>query len=150
MHADPSSDRPVPADGTVVLAPGRASALSWPWRWLVFWCWYAWALVTSSEAVLKDLVTPGDQARSGIARIRSNCRTDAEVTLLSALITLTPGTLALGTRRAGARGEEPGDPGATRLLYVHGLYADDADALRGEIHDMERRLLHAMRKQGVA
>ncbi|TFI48568.1 sodium:proton antiporter, partial [Micrococcus endophyticus] len=49
-----------------------------------------------------------------------------------------------------ARGEEPGDPGATRLLYVHGLYADDADALRGEIHDMERRLLHAMRKQGVA
>jgi len=144
VQADPSSDR------TVDLAPGHASAASWPVRWLVFWCWYAWALVTSSRAVLADLVTPGDQARSGIARIRSNCRTDAEVTMLSALITLTPGTLTLGTRRAGARGEEPGDPGARRLLYVHGLYAEDADALREEIHEMERRLLHAMRKEGVA
>lgn len=144
MHADPSSDR------TVDLAPGDASAASWPVRWLVFWCWYAWALVTSSRAVLMDLVTPGDQARSGIARIRSNCRTDAEVTMLSALITLTPGTLTLGTRRAGARGEEAGDPAARRLLYVHGLYAEDADALREEIHEMERRLLHAMRKEGVA
>ena len=127
-----------PADGTVDLAPGTASAVSWPWRWLVFWCWYAWALVTSSKA------------RSGIARVRSNCRTDAEVTLLSALITLTPGTLTLGTRRAGAVGDEDGDPDARRLLYVHGLYADDADALRAEIHDMEARMLHAMRKTGVA
>ena len=139
-----------PADGTVDLAPGTASAVSWPWRWLVFWCWYAWALVTSSKAVIKDLVTPGVQARSGIARVRSNCRTDAEVTLLSALITLTPGTLTLGTRRAGAVGDEDGDPDARRLLYVHGLYADAADALRAEIHDMEARMLHAMRKTGVA
>ena len=59
-----------PADGTVDLAPGTASAVSWPWRWLVFWCWYAWALVTSSEAVIKDLVTPGDQARSAKATAR--------------------------------------------------------------------------------
>lgn len=140
---------PMP-DGTVDLAPGRASALSWPWRWLVFWCWYAWALVTSSGAVLHDLITPGDQARSGIARVRSNCRTDGEVTLLSALITLTPGTLTMGTRREGAVGDAPGDPGARRLLYVHGLYADGPDALRAEIHDMERRLLHAMRRTGVA
>lgn len=144
MHAHPL------ADGTTDLDPGTATALSWPWRWLVFWCWYAWALVTSSEAVIKDLVTPGDQARSGIARVRSNCRTDTEVTLLSALITLTPGTLTLGTRRAGAVADEEGEPDARRLLYVHGLYADDADALRVEIHDMERRMLHAMRKTGVA
>ncbi|UBH23935.1 Na+/H+ antiporter subunit E [Micrococcus porci] len=137
-------------DGGVDLTPGTASAASWPLRWLLFWCWYAWALVTSSGAVLHDLLTPGDQARSGIARVRSNCRTDAEVTLFSALITLTPGTLTLGTRREGAQGQEPGDPEARRLLYVHGLYADDADALRAEIHDMEARMLHAMRRTGVA
>ena len=47
-------------------------------------------------------------------------------------------------------GDEDGAPDARRLLYVHGLYADDADALRAEIHDMERRMLHAMRKTGVA
>ncbi|MDY6054431.1 Na+/H+ antiporter subunit E [Micrococcus sp.] len=146
-HPAPSA---APLEGTVDLAPGTASALSWPWRWLVFWCWYAWALVTSSEAVLQDLFTPGDQSRPGIARVRSNCRTDAEVTLLSALITLTPGTLTLGTRREGAVGEEDGDRQARRLLYVHGLYAEDAAALRTEIHDMEARMLHAMRRTGVA
>ncbi|MCK6095661.1 Na+/H+ antiporter subunit E [Micrococcus sp. EYE_162] len=129
-----------PTDGTVDLRPGTKGALSWPVRWLVFWCWYAWALVTSSGAVLHDLITPGDQARSGIARVHTNCRTDPELTLLSTLITLTPGTLTLGTRR---------EADGRRLLYVHGLYADDADALREEIHDMERRMLHAMRRTGV-
>ena len=38
----PEGDAPMhtvaPADGTVDLAPGTASAVSWPWRWLVFWC----------------------------------------------------------------------------------------------------------------
>lgn len=143
------SDSAARPDTTVDLRPGTAGAASWPWRWLVFAAWYAGALVTSSRAVLHDLVTPGDQARSGIARVRTSCRTDAEVSLLAALITLTPGTLTLGTRR------EPGPDGAAmpdgrRVLYVHGLYADDADALRAEIHDMEARLLHAMRRTGVA
>ena len=118
-----------PADGTVDLAPGTASAVSWPWRWLVFWCWYAWALVTSSKAVIKDLVTPGVQARSGIARVRSNCRTDAEVTLLSALITLTPGTLTLDVAE---------DRSA---LLVHSIYATDEAALVADLKSgMERRI----------
>ena len=47
-------------------------------------------------------------------------------------------------------GDEPGDPDARRLLYVHGLYFDDADGLRADIHDMERRMLHALRRTGVA
>lgn len=135
MHADPSSDRPVPADGTVVLAPGRASALSWPWRWLVFWCWYAWALVTSSKAVLKDLVTPGDQARSGIARIRSNCRTDTEVTLLSALITLTPGTLTLGQLGGGT---------GFREILVHSMYHEDDESALADLHDMDQRMTRSI------
>ena len=145
-HAEPLEEdmtRSAPSDGTVELRPGTAGAAPRPWRWIVFLLWYAGALVSSSRAVLHDLVTPGDQARSGIARVRSNCRSDAEVSLLSALITLTPGTLTLGTRR------EPG-PDGRRLLYVHGLYAEDADALREEIHDMEARMLHAMRRTGVS
>ena len=129
----PEGDAPMhtvaPADGTVDLAPGTASAVSWPWRWLVFWCWYAWALVTSSKAVIKDLVTPGVQARSGIARVRSNCRTDAEVTLLSALITLTPGTLTLDVAE---------DRSA---LLVHSIYATDEAALVADLKSgMERRI----------
>ena len=136
-------------DGTEIFSPGDCSAVSRPWRMLVFVLWFAWALATSSGAVLHDLVTPGNQARSGIARIRLNCRTDGEVTMLSSLITLTPGTLTLGTNRETADGAQT-DPDGHRLLYVHALYADDADALRTEIHDMERRMLHALRKEGIA
>ena len=121
-----------PADGTVDLAPGTASAVSWPWRWLVFWCWYAWALVTSSKAVIKDLVTPGVQARSGIARVRSNCRTDAEVTLLSALITLTPGTLVVDISPDG------------KWLYLHCMYAQDPASTLAEIDDLAIRLRKAV------
>ena len=124
-------------DGTQDFRDGTASVWSWPLRLAGFVLWYLWALVTSSGAVLHDLITP-------------SCRTDLEVTVLSSLITLTPGTLTLGTRRAGAVGDEPGDPEARRLLYVHGLYFDDADGLRADIHDMERRMLHALRRTGVA
>ncbi|MDN5692234.1 MAG: Na+/H+ antiporter subunit E [Micrococcaceae bacterium] len=134
-------------DGTVHLRPGAASPLSWPLRLAAFTLWYAWALATSSGAVLKDLLTRGRDAAPGIARVHTNCTSDAEVTLLSALVTLTPGTLTLGTNRVA---DPEGLPGAGRLLYVHGLYAQDADALRAEIHDMERRMLHAVRKRGVA
>ena len=137
-------------DGTQDFRDGTASVWSWPLRLAGFVLWYLWALVTSSGAVLHDLITPGDDARSGIARVRTSCRTDLEVTVLSSLITLTPGTLTLGTRRAGAVDDEPGDPDARRLLYVHGLYFDDADGLRADVHDMERRMLHALRRTGVA
>lgn len=128
----------------------NTSALTLPLRVIAFALWFAKEIVVSSLSVVRDALTPGRAATPRVVRMELGEVGDVHVTMISILITLTPGTLTLGTRRAGARGEEPGDPGATRLLYVHGLYADDADALRGEIHDMERRLLHAMRKQGVA
>ncbi|MFD5330170.1 monovalent cation/H+ antiporter complex subunit F [Streptomyces sp. NPDC127092] len=63
-------------DGTQDFRDGTASVWSWPLRLAGFVLWYLWALVTSSGAVLHDLITPGDDARSGIARVRTSCRTD--------------------------------------------------------------------------
>ncbi|MDO5633841.1 MAG: Na+/H+ antiporter subunit E [Micrococcus sp.] len=141
----PGRDLP---EGSVVLHEGEATILTWPWRLLVFALWFVWALISSSAAVLRDLLTPGNDARPGIARIASNCRTDWEVTLLSVLITLTPGTLTLGTNRdPDAAGTD--QHGAPRRLYVHGLYSDTPAELRADIHDMERRMLHAVRIKGV-
>lgn len=138
---------------------GPGSWLSWPLRFVWFWLWYARELVSSSLTVLKDNLTPGQNSRPGIARIDTACRTDAEITLLAALITLTPGTLTLGTTLEDGRGPVPdeerttrrqvaADARITRVLYVHGLYNDDADDLRVDIHDMERHLLHGWRRDG--
>lgn len=115
------------------------SWLTWPLRLLTFALWFAREIVTANVAVLRDNLTPGQSATPGIARFTTRCRSDAELTLLAALIVLTPGTLTLGTEPA-ARGR--------RTLFVHGMYAPDADALRDELANMERRMLHAIRRQG--
>lgn len=112
--------------------------LTWPWRMLAFLTWYAKELFTASLVVLRDNLTPGQQSTPGIARVTTRCRTDGELTLLAALVTITPGTLTLGAET----GEDAG------VLYVHGMYAADADALREAIADLEARMLHACRREG--
>jgi multicomponent Na+:H+ antiporter subunit E len=113
--------------------------LTWPLRIAVFAAWFAKEFVVANTLVLRDNLTPGQDSTPGIARFATRCRTDTELTMLAALITLTPGTLTVGTDTTADR---------TRVLFVHGMYAPDADTLRKELEDMETRLLHACRRQG--
>lgn len=115
--------------------------LTWPIRIAVFLGWYAWLVVRTNAVVLRDALTPGQASTPGIARYDSRCRTDAEITLLSTCITLTPGTLTVGH-------DTPHDSGVAHRIYVHGMYSPDADHLREEIVDLEARLLKAMRRKG--
>ncbi|QPT54476.1 Na+/H+ antiporter subunit E [Rothia kristinae] len=115
------------------------SWLSWPFRMLFFLLWFAKEIVVSSAAVMRDNLTPGQSSTPGIVRLRTRCRTDVEVTLLAATITLTPGTLTLGIQR------DPDD--GARLLYVHGLYATDAREQREALRQMEDRLLAGLRRK---
>lgn len=116
------------------------SWLTWPWRMGAFWSWYIGALVWSSLTVLRDNLTPGQDSTPGIARVETHCRTDAELTLLGVLITLSPGTLTLGT--------ETRDD--VLVLYVHGMYVKGPAELRAEVYDLERRMLRAIRRTGSA
>lgn len=115
--------------------------LSWPFRLIGFFFWYLWALITANYSVLKDNLTPGQDSTPGIARFPSRSETEFEFTLIAVLITLTPGTLSLGTSTR--RDDEP------RVLYVHGLYSETADELRAELKDMEDRMLSAIRLKGA-
>lgn len=119
------------------------STLTWPLRLAWFAAWFVKEIVVSNVTVLRDNLTPGQAGTPGIAAFPTRCRTDTELTLLAALITLTPGTLTLGTAPHG----DPEDP---RTLYVHGIYHEDADALRTDLAVMETRMLHALRREGVA
>jgi len=113
--------------------------ITWPFRVLTFGLWFAREIVIANIAVLRDNLTPGQDSTPGIARYMTRCRSDGEITLLAALITLTPGTLTLGTETTEA---------GQRSLFVHGMYADNADALRAELEGMETRMLHAIRRNG--
>ena len=117
------------------------TTLTWPLRLCWFVLWFVKAVVVSNVTVLRDNLTSGQDGSPGIAAFPTRCQTDTELTLLAALITLTPGTLTLGT--APDEGPE-----TTRTLYVHGIYHEDADALRADLAHMETRLLHALRREG--
>ncbi|MBD2763416.1 Na+/H+ antiporter subunit E [Kocuria sp. cx-455] len=130
------------------------SWLTWPLRCIGFFLWFAKEMVTSSAAVLKDNLTPGQNSTPGITAFDSQCRNDYEITLLAALITLTPGTLTLGLNSDsavspadGAR-PAPAETG-TLTIYVHGMYAGNADAMREELRDMETRMLRGIRREGA-
>ncbi len=91
-------------------------------------------LIKANFKVAYDLVTPQDLIKPGVIAVPLDARTDAEITLLANLITLTPGTLSLdlSTDR--------------RVLYVHAMYIADADSLRRGIKEgFERRVLELLR-----
>ena len=56
-------------------------------------------LVHSSLRVAHDVITPRDQGQPAIVCVPLDVTSDLEIALLASLVTLTPGTLALGLGR---------------------------------------------------
>jgi len=95
---------------------------------------YALEVIRSNLRVAFDVVTPALRARPGIVAVPLDARTDAEITLLANLITMTPGTLSVDV--ADDRS----------VIYVHAMFVDDPEAFAHEIkHDLERRVLELLR-----
>jgi multicomponent Na+:H+ antiporter subunit E len=95
---------------------------------------FSWELVVSTLRVAWDVVTPQRLRRPGIVAVPLDARTDAEITLLACLVTLTPGSLSLDISEDRTR------------LYVHAMFVDDPQALRDHIKTgFERRILEIMR-----
>ena len=91
-------------------------------------------LVYANLRLARDVVSPRNHIRPGIVAVPLDATSDGEILLLTALINLTPGSVAL-------------DVSADRkLLYVHAMYVDSAEAARADIkHGYERRVLHLLR-----
>ena len=96
---------------------------------LGFLGFFLWELVRSSLQVAHDVITPADRRRPAILCIPLDVKTEAEIALLANLVTLTPGTLALGLSDDG------------RNMLVHAMFAPDQNRLRQEIKEgYERRV----------
>ena len=95
-----------------------------------------WELLLANLRVAYDVLTPGYQMRPGVIALPLDARTDAEITLLANLITLTPGTLSLDVSSD------------RRVLYIHVMYIDrgDLEEVRRKIKSgFERRVLEVLR-----
>jgi multicomponent Na+:H+ antiporter subunit E len=91
-------------------------------------------VIVGAVRVAVDALTPRPRMRPAIVELPLDVRTDGQITLLAILITLTPGTLALDVSPD------------RRRLYLHAMFAADADRVRRQIKlGFERRVLELAR-----
>ncbi len=115
------------------------SAWSLPLRALAFIGWFAGQFVVTSMKVSALIVTPGRQPQPGIVRMRFDHLTDAELTLLIALITITPDTLVIAVDRD------------DHSMFVHGMFvAGDAEGFRASLRNTHDRLVRGVRLRPTA
>lgn len=101
-----------------------------------FFLFYLGQMLLSNLRVAYDVVTPRHHMKPGVIAVPLDVETDAEITLLANLITLTPGTLSLDLSSD------------RRVLYVHAMYIDNGDVelARRQIKEgLERRVLEVLR-----
>ena len=95
---------------------------------------FVWELILANLRVAHDVITPRHYMRPGILAVPLDAQTDLEITMLSNLITLTPGTLSLDISID------------RRVLYIHAMYIDDVDEVRQKIKEgYERIILEVLR-----
>lgn len=99
---------------------------------------FLWELVRANIRLAVDVATPEYHMRPGIIALPLDATRDGEILLLSMLINLTPGSVALDV-----------SPDRS-VLYVHVMYIDSPDEARAEIKEgFERRVLRLLRHGGA-
>lgn len=103
-----------------------------------FAVWFAWQMLRANAQVAADLLTPGSASTPAIVAYRTRRLSPMELSALTSLITLTPGTLTIDVD-----GDEQDED---QVLYVLGLYAPaDARDFHAELRELEDRLLRVVR-----
>jgi multicomponent Na+:H+ antiporter subunit E len=114
--------------------PGFRSTAIRVWRWLALLIFFLRELWVSNLNVAYLVIAPRPNFQPGVVAVPLDARTDAEITLLANLITLTPGTMSV----------EVSDD--RRVLYVHGVHVSDREGfIRSIKQGFERRVLEVMR-----
>lgn len=115
---------------------GRSSYYFGLWRAIAFAVFLAWELLRSSLRVARQVLTPRLRVRPGVVAIPLDVETDAEITFLANLITITPGSVSL----------DVSDDRSTLFVHFMDIPTGDADAVRRDVKErLERRILDLLR-----
>lgn len=94
-----------------------------------FAAYFVWQLILANVRMAYDMIRPANQLRPGVIAVPLDVESDWEITVLSNLITLTPGTMTLDLSSD------------RKVLYVHAMDASDIQHARNEIKQgFERRV----------
>lgn len=95
-----------------------------------FLLFFLWELLAANIRVAIDVLTPQPHMQPRVLAVPLDALTDTEITFFANALSLTPGTLSLDVSTD------------RRVLYIHAMYAADAEATRRAIKDgLERRVL---------
>jgi len=95
---------------------------------------FLWELVRANLRLAFDVATPSFHMKPGIIALPLDVTQDSEILLLSMLINLTPGSVALDVSDD------------RRLMFVHVMYISTPDEARAEIKQgFERRIMRLFR-----
>ena len=88
----------------------------------------------SSLKVAWDVLTPIQRSKPALIAVPLDAKTNAEITVLANMVSLTPGSLSVDISEDGTH------------LLVHAMFVDDPEAFKAEVKlGMEKRVLEAMR-----
>lgn len=119
----------------IVQSTGETPAYFLKFHQLLFFLgFFIKELIKANLRLALDVITPRHRMKPGVLAIPLDVETDAEITLLSTLITLTPGTLSLDVSDD------------RKILYIHAMYIDDPETFRQSIKEgFEARVLELFR-----
>lgn len=92
-------------------------------RWIKLIVLFHYELIVSSIGVVWDVLTPTHRARPGIITVPLKAKGEAEILLVTNMISLTPGTLSMDVNDD------------CNTLVVHAMFADDPDKIRKDIEE---------------
>jgi multicomponent Na+:H+ antiporter subunit E len=99
------------------------------WRAATFALYFVRELILSNFRVAYDVLRPLRYLSPGVIAIPLDLETDVQITMLSNLITLTPGTMALDVSDD------------RKVLYIHAMHVRDAERVKRAIKEgFERRI----------
>lgn len=91
-------------------------------------------LIKANIDVVKVVLRPKLNHKPGIIAVQTNLETNLEITLLAALISLTPGTVAMDFSDD------------SKTIYIHALDAPDKDEFIDDIHNSFERAIMEVTK----
>lgn len=101
---------------------------------LEFTAYFIWELLLANLKVAREVLTPRNRMKPRVLAVPLEPNTNAGLTLLANLITLTPGSVSLDVSSD------------RKVLYIHAMHASDPELVRRAIKTgFERRVLRLMR-----
>ncbi|WP_245851209.1 Na+/H+ antiporter subunit E [Brachybacterium vulturis] len=107
------------------------------WYSISYVLWMLVEIVKGSLDVARGVYSRRTLSSPAIVEYPLRGTTDVEIVAMASSITITPGTLVVGT----AHGTQEEGPS----LFVHALFAESREQVVADLTEMEDRLLHATR-----